>query len=112
MVSPGTGAGMQARSKATIKQIMDSLMTVAKDFEPGGTQFNAVVGAIKTLNGAFKESPAEVPKMPLPVPPTALGGGLGGVGAPPTGLPVGGAGGPAGGPMGGAGPISPPGGEL
>lgn len=100
MVSPGTGAGMQARSLASIKQIMDSLMSLAKDFQPGTPQFNGIVGAIKSLNGATKEAPVETPKMPLPVPPTAPGGGLGGVGAPPTGLPVGGApGGPPGGMM-------------
>ncbi len=107
MVSPGTGAGMQARALASIKKIMDSLMALAKDFQPGTPQFNGIVGAIKSLNGATKEAPVEPPKTPLPVPPTAPGGGLGGLGAPPTGGPPGGM--PAGGAMGGAGPIEPPG---
>jgi hypothetical protein len=84
---------MQARAKASIKQIMDSLMALAKDFEPGSVEFNAIVGAIKNLNGASKPATAEPAKTPLPVPATQPGGGLGGVGAPPTGLPMGGAGG-------------------
>jgi hypothetical protein len=102
MVSPGAGAGMQARAKATIKSIMDSLMGLAKDFPPGSIEFNAIVGAIKNLNGAAKSATAEPPKTPLPVPPTAPGGGLGGVGAPPAGAT------PGGGALGGAGPMAPP----
>jgi hypothetical protein len=91
---------MQARARQQIKRIMDQLMAIGKDFEAGSVQFNSIVGAIKNLNGAFKEPAApETPKTPLPVPATAPGAGLGG--APPTGLP-----GPAGGPM-GAGPVAP-----
>ena len=82
------------------KRVIDTLMGYAKAFEPGTPQFNAYMGAIRTLNGVYKGAPAEEPKTPLPVPPTAPGGGLGGIGTPPPA--VTGGGGPGAGP--GAGP--------
>src|SRR6266852_4939837 len=107
MVSPGTGAGMQARSKERVSKIMDDLLEVGASFEKGSTQFNAIARAIAALNGVFKGAAApEAPKQPLPVPATAPGAGLGGMGAPPPGLPS-----PTGGPMGGMGGLA-PGGDV
>jgi len=109
MVSPGTGAGMQARSKEQVSKIMDQLLEVGASFEKGSTQFNAIARAIAALNGVFKgQTEPEKPKVPLPVPATAPGAGLGGSpGGTPGGLPP-----PMGGPpMGEPGGIA-PGGEV
>jgi hypothetical protein len=98
MVSPGTGAGMQARAQQDVEKVINQLLQIGASFPKGSPQFNGIVGAIGKLNAVFKGAPApEPPKQPLPVPPTAPGAGLGGApgGMPP---PMGGA------PMGGGGP--------
>lgn len=104
MVSPGTGAGMQAKAMSDVKKIMDQLLEVGAAFEKGTPQFNSVARAISALNGVFSKAAAsEPPKAPLPVPPTPPGGGLGGLGTPPTGIAAGGGGGgPPMGPVGDA----------
>lgn len=88
MVSPGTGAGMQARAMQQVKRIINDLMALGKDFDAGTPSFNGIVSAIKALNSVFsKPATPETPKTPLPVPPTPPGMGLGGAPRPPTGLP-------------------------
>src|SRR5947209_10894830 len=84
MVSPGTGAGVQARALAGTKKVIETLMQYARSFEPGTPQFNAYMGAIRTLNGVFKGT-TENEATPLPVPATPPGAGVGGLGTPPTG---------------------------
>ena len=101
MVSPGTGAGMQARATDQIKKLMGELLKAAQPFQPGSVEFNAVIGAIKNLNGVFNKKSAEagVTKPPIPIPPTPPGAGLGGLppqaaataapgGAPPAEAPI------------------------
>jgi len=102
MVSPGTGAGVQARALAGTKKVIETLMQYARSFEPGTPQFNAYMGAIRTLNGVFKgTTEPEAAATPLPVPATTPGAGVGGLGTPPTGVTA------PGGPTGGAGPLTP-----
>jgi hypothetical protein len=92
MVSPGTGAGMQARAMQGVKRIIDDLMAIGKDFDAGTPAFNGIVSAIKSLNSVFSKPPTpEAPKTPLPVAPQPPGMGLGGAPKPPTGLPTAGA---------------------
>jgi hypothetical protein len=82
---------MQAAAlKGTVK-VIETLMGYAKSFEPGTPEFNAYMGAIRTLNAVAKKStagPGASPSAPLPVPATPPGAGLGGLGAPPTGAPA------------------------
>ncbi len=103
MVSPGTGAGMQARAMQDIGTTIEKLMGVGAAFPKGSAEFGTLARVISMLNGLMKKKPDEAPKQPLPVPPTAPGAGLGGMGggAPP---PMGGP------PMGGAPPMGMPGG--
>src|SRR6266699_2737339 len=83
MVSPGTGAGVQARALAGTKKVIETLMQYARSFEPGTPQFNAYMGAIRTLNGVFKgTTEPEAGATPLPVPATTPGAGVGGLGTP------------------------------
>ena len=107
MVAPGTGAGMQARSRQTISKVIDQLMEAGATFEKGSKEFGTLSRVISMLNGLAKPSAPETRGQPLPVPATPPGGGLG---APPPGLPS-----PGGGPMAGALPgLTPggPGGEM
>lgn len=100
MMSPGTGAGMQARAMEGIGKVIETLMAYAGSFPSGTPQFTGIMRAITALNGLHKAGPStEEAKPPIPVPPTPPGAGLGGVGGPPTGLSVGG--------PGGAGPAEP-----
>lgn len=99
MVSPGSGAGMQARAKQIISEIMKQLLELGAAFEAGSTEFNGVARAIGALNSVAKgATPPAAPKQPLPVPGTPPGAGPGappGGPAPPPGLPS-----PGGEPMG------------
>jgi hypothetical protein len=111
MVSPGTGAGMQARAQQDVEKVINQLLQIGASFPKGSPQFNGIVGAISKLNAVFKGAPAaEAPKQPLPIPPTAAGAPPGGPGGMPLpGMPPGGPGG--GGPsLGAPGGIA-PGGE-
>jgi len=94
MVAPGTGAGMQARSRQTISKVIDQLMEAGATFEKGSKEFGTLSRVISMLNGLAKPAAPEASKQPLPVPATTPGPG----GAPPAGLPS-----PTGGPMGGMG---------
>ena len=92
MVSPGTGAGMQAASLKKIEQIINQLLEIGASFPKTGGEWNAISRAISALNGAFTAAKKEPEPKPLPVPPTVPGAGIGGLGAPPTGMtPAGGA---------------------
>jgi hypothetical protein len=105
MVSPGTGAGMQARAIQDIGTTIEKLMQVGASFPKGSAEFGTLARVISMLNGLMKKKPEETaPKQPLPVPPTPPGAGLGGMG----GGPPGGAAPPMGGPpMGAPGGIAP-----
>ena len=109
MVSPGTGAGMQARGKQQIGKVIDMLMEVGPAFPNGTPEFGTLARVISMLNGLMKKSTPEAPKQPLPVPPTPPGAGLGGLPQPGggPGMPPGGGGPPLGAPGGIA-----PGGEV
>jgi len=100
MVSPGTGAGMQARALRQLEPMIRNLMRIGAELGPAHPAFNAIATASKALSGAMnmKEEP-KAAQSPIPVPATPPGSGVGGIGKPPTGLPS-----PAGG---GAGPIAP-----
>jgi hypothetical protein len=108
MVSPGTGAGMQAQGKQRVAKIIDQLLEVGAGFPKDGGEWNAISRAISALNGVFTAAKKEPEPKPLPVPPTMPGGGLGGLGGPPSGIPAPGGGPPPGGmPPGGPPPIAP-----
>ena len=81
MVSPGTGAGMQARAADGVKKVIETLSGFLKNFEPGKPEFNAIISAIKALNPIFKSATPEQPefKPPIPVSATPPGAGLGGL---------------------------------
>src|SRR5713101_9483299 len=76
MVSPGTGAGMQARAMQDIGTTIEKLMGVGAAFPKGSAEFGTLARVISMLNGLMKKKPDETPKQPLPVPPTAPGAGL------------------------------------
>ena len=103
MVSPGTGAGMQARAKQRLQGLLRNLMEMTRDFAADLEAFNDLAQAIRAIGRVVNKTPAtEAPKTPLPVPPTMPGAGLGGMpGGPPTGLPT-----PGGG-FGGIAPVAP-----
>jgi hypothetical protein len=109
MVSPGTGAGMQAQSKQRVAKVIDQLLEIGAAFPKDGGEWNSISRAISALNGVFTAAKKEAEPKPLPVPPTMPGGGLGGLGGPPSGIPSPGAGGPPPGgmPPGGPPPIAP-----
>jgi hypothetical protein len=96
MVSPGTGAGMQAQSIKRVEKIINDLLEIGATFPKDGGEWNSISRAISALNGVFTAAKKEPEPKPLPVPAPPPGGGLGGLGAPPTGMPAGmpGAGGP------------------
>jgi hypothetical protein len=97
MVSPGTGAGMQAAAKKKISSIIDELLAAGASFNKPSEEWSAVAAAISQLNKVMKHSaPTEEKKQPLPVPPAPLGGPGAPGAAPPPGLPA-----PTGGAMGG-----------
>jgi hypothetical protein len=108
MVSPGTGAGMQARGKQQIGKVIDMLMEVGPAFPNGTPEFGTLARVISMLNGLMKKSTPEAPKQPLPVPATPPGAGLGGLPGGAGGMPGGPAGAP---PLGAPGGIA-PGGEA
>lgn len=98
MMSPGTGAGMQAAALKGTAKVIETLMGYAKSFEPGTAEFNGYMRAITALNAVAKKTNAEAAPAPLPVAPTPPGAGLGGLlaggggggGASPPGAPGGG----------------------
>jgi hypothetical protein len=94
MVSPGTGAGMQAQSMKRVSKVIDDLLEIGATFPKDGGEWNAISRAISALNGVFTAAKKEPEPKPLPVPPTPPGGGIGGLGAPPTGMPMMAEGGP------------------
>lgn len=104
MVSPGTGAGMQAQGVKRVSTIINQLLEIGAGFPKDGGEWNAISRAISALNGVFTAAKKEPEPKPLPVPATPLGGGVGGLGAPPTGMAPGMPPGPAGPP-----PIAPDG---
>jgi hypothetical protein len=89
MVSPGTGAGMQAQAKQKVAKVIDQLLEIGATFSKDSGEWNSVSRAISALNGVFTAAKKEPEPKPLPVPPTPPGAGLGGIGAPPTGMPPG-----------------------
>jgi hypothetical protein len=108
MVSPGTGAGMQAQAKQKVSKVIDQLLEIGASFAKDSGEWNAVSRAISALNGVFTAAKKEPEPKPLPVPPTTPGAGLGGLGGPPSGIPApGGAPPPGGMPPGGPPPIAP-----
>jgi hypothetical protein len=108
MVSPGTGAGMQAQGKQRVSKVIDQLLEIGAGFPKDGGEWNAISRAISALNGVFTAAKKEWEPKPLPVPPTMPGGGLGGLGGPPSGIPAPGGGPSLGGmPPGGPPPIAP-----
>src|SRR3984893_1475042 len=110
MVSPGTGAGMQAQGKQRVSKVIDQLLEIGAGFPKDGGEWNAISRAISALNGVFTAAKKEPEPKPLPVPGAMPGGGLGGLGGPPSGIPApGGAPPPGGMPPGGPPPISPEG---
>jgi len=98
MVSPGTGAGLQAQGAKRIEKIINQLLEIGATQPKDGGGWNAISRAISALNGFFTAEKKEHEPKPLPVPATPPGAGIGGMGAPPTGLP----------PPGGGGPMTPP----
>jgi len=92
MVSPGTGAGMQAQGKQRISKVIDQLLEIGAGFPKDGGEWNAISRAISALNGVYTAAKKEPEPKPLPVPPTTPGAGLGGLGGPPSpgGMPAGG----------------------
>jgi hypothetical protein len=108
MVSPGTGAGMQAQGKQRVSKVIDQLLEIGAGFPKDGGEWNAISRAISALNGVFTAAKKEPEPKPLPVPPTTPGAGLGGLGGPPSGMPPpGGGASPGGMPAGGPPPIAP-----
>jgi len=106
MVSPGTGAGLQAQGAKRVEKIINQLLEIGATQPKDGGGWNAISRAISALNGFFTAEKKESEPKPLPVPATPPGAGIGGLGAPPTGLPP---------PGGGGGPMTPPiapGGEV
>lgn len=92
MVSPGTGAGMQAAALQKTGKVMETLMECAKAFPPGSPEFGAYSKVIGELNRLMSKKPAgaaagAATAGPLPVPPAPMGAGIGGAPAPPTGAP-------------------------
>jgi hypothetical protein len=96
MLSPGDGAGMEAHIEDQIRGVMPGLLAAAGKIKPGTTKFNALISAIKTLNGVFGK-PSEIgsSNVPKPAPPIGNAPPMGMGGAPP-GIPQGGMGGPPG----------------
>jgi hypothetical protein len=94
MLSPGDGAGMEAHVEDGIRAAIPNLLAMAGKLKAGTTKFNAVISAIKTLNGVFGKpselGAANVPKPPMPIgnaPPMGVGGAPPGI--PPGGMPPG-----------------------
>ncbi|MBO0710755.1 MAG: hypothetical protein J2P47_05685, partial [Acetobacteraceae bacterium] len=92
MVSPGQGLGQKAAATQAIKTCMRNIQIAGLSFDPGSKEFNAVMGALRSLNGVFGKptdvdtEPSARMRMAQP-PPGPLAG------APPAGI----AGGPGGG---------------
>jgi hypothetical protein len=98
MVSPGNNAGAKAAATAKIKAAMRTIQIAGLTFEPGTREFNAVQGALRTLNGvlgkpgdmdlsgAARRQIATAPKPPLAgSPPAGMAGGAPPMGGPPPG---------------------------
>lgn len=84
MVSPGTGAGVQAQAMRRLQGVIQTLMEIGGSLGATHPAFNAVASSVKSLSGALNKE-QEPPKTPLPVPGTPPGAGLGGAPRPPTG---------------------------
>src|SRR5215813_8849710 len=89
MLSPGTGAGMEAQAAKRVSKIIDMLLEIGATVPKDSGKWNAISRAISALNGVFTADKKDSEPKPLPMPPT-----------PP----------PA--PMGGAGPAPPPQGTM
>jgi hypothetical protein len=93
MTSPGAGAGVKAAATAQIKSCMRNIQVAGLSFDPGSKEFNAVMGALRTLNGIFGKpsdqdlDPAARARMAQPPPSPLAGmapaGMAGGGGGPP-----------------------------
>ena len=100
MVSPGNGAGLKAAATEQIKSCMRNIQVAGLSFDPGSKEFNAVMGALRTLNAIFgKPSDVDLDRsararmaQPPPGPlagmsPAGMAGGGGGAPpAPPPGM--------------------------
>lgn len=53
MLSPGASAGAKAAAAAKIKACMRNIQIAGLAFDAGTKEFNAVMGALRTLNGIF-----------------------------------------------------------
>ena len=100
MVSPGAGGGVKAAATEQIKSCMRNIQVAGLNFDPGSKEFNAVMGALRTLNGIFGKpsdadlDPAARARMAQPPPsplagmaPAGMAGAPPGAGAPPPGGP-------------------------
>jgi hypothetical protein len=99
MVSPGASSGVKASAVGRIKASMRNIQIAGLSFDPGSKEFNAVMGALRTLNGVFgkpsdqdtdpaaRAQMAQPPPGPLAgSPPAGMANGPG-AGAPPGGAP-------------------------
>jgi hypothetical protein len=77
MLSPGSGAGVKAAATEQIKECMKNIQVAGLSFDPGSKEFNAVMGALRTLNAIFGKpsdlGPAARARMAQP-PPSPLAG--------------------------------------
>jgi hypothetical protein len=91
---------MKARAMAGVEGMIKNLLVMASEVGAGTPEFKAISRAIESLNSLLAKKPEAgggAQPMPLPVPATPPGAGVGGMGSPPTGMPMpGAAGGPAG----------------
>ena len=81
MISPGTGAGMQARAAGGIDKVVDTLSGFLKNYDPQSEEFGALYKCIQILTRQFKQTPPKKSESrpPISFPPVPPGQGLGGL---------------------------------
>jgi hypothetical protein len=99
MLSPGAGAGKRAAAVAKVKQAAEIIREAGLGFDIGSKEFNAINGALRTLNPVFGKpsdqdlGPAARAQMAQPPPSPLAGmapaGMVGGGGGPPPAPPPG-----------------------